>query len=499
MMKNLNSNKKGVALLTVVLFFLVMVILLGGLLFATVNNLKNTQTAQKHTSVYYAAESGINLQVAKFLDLFEQAKTNKWPLATLQFHINALKDTINDTDNSLILKDNMDNPVSSVVSIDGPFSDPALPNYTFYSIESIGTIGGVQRTLTTNFGYEYKVGSGVLMPISGAVIANAGVNVQNGTITGAIASNLVGTSVLDIRNVNCSLIPTITIPASDTSPCSNKVVLTKPIVFSDVTLPTYPSLSSLKEVTLSGNTLTLPDPDTQIGKPKGYFINNVYPDGKLTINLGSWATDIENVILRVTGTWDFGREIEVTGTGNLLVLMDHTSSINISAPINQNLSDPTKFLLVLKSNNGNQDIRISNGNTVVASILSDSTANITWNKANFFGFLVTNSGYTDGDGDADDYDGWVSISAGSSIGGTAKPPIWVYAPHATVDIQAANTTFYGTVMANAVEMNANKGGIVYVGATTEYPFSDWTILPGVPSGELAPTDIEYRITPIKEN
>ena len=120
MMKNIHTNKKGVALLTVVLFFLVMVILLGGLLFATVNNLKNTQTAQKHTSVYYAAESGINLQLAKFMNLFETAKANNWSISNLENQIIALRNSVNSTDGLVTMKDNLGKPTSTMVTMSGP-------------------------------------------------------------------------------------------------------------------------------------------------------------------------------------------------------------------------------------------------------------------------------------------------------------------------------------------------------------------------------------------
>ena len=346
MMKNIHTNKKGVALLTVVLFFLVMVILLGGLLFATVNNLKNTQTAQKHTSVYYAAESGINLQLAKFMNLFETAKANNWSISNLENQIIALRNSVNSTDGLVTMKDNLGKPTSTMVTMSGPHSDLNHPNYTFYRIQSIGTVGGVQRTLSTSIGYEYALGSGPLLPIAGAIVVNRGIDVQNGSVVGSIATNLAGGSTISMRRVNCNLIPQFTVPTLGTSPCPTKEVKmeeNKHIVFSDIVLPQYPTnaelLSKYTQVTLVSNTITLPDPGTKVG----YYISNISPTNTLTIDLGNWMDPLDYVVLRVTGTMSFTRRINVIGTGRVMLLMDHNSGITISGSINPGSNDPTKI------------------------------------------------------------------------------------------------------------------------------------------------------------
>lgn len=493
-MRKLYQERKGVALLTVVLFFLVMVILLGGLLFATVSNLRNTQTAQKHTSVYYAAESGINLQIAKFLDLFETAKANNWTISYLENQIIALRNAINSTDGQVSMKDNLGNPTSATVLMTGPHSDASYPDYTFFSIQSTGTVGGVQRTLTTNIGYEYVLGSGPLLPISGAIVVNSGINVQNGNVVGSIATNLDDSSTIYMRTVNCSLIPQFTVPTLGASPCPAKEVLMsedKHIVFSDIVLPLYPTAADLSNrytlATMNSNTITLADP----GLKDGYYISNISPTGTLTINLGNWMDPLEYVKLRVTGTMNFNQRINVTGTGRVMLLLDHNSGVTISGQINPTSNDPAKIMLVFKSNITSQSLTIANNNIVVASILSDSKANVSWNQAQFFGFFATNAGYND-------YTGQVSISANSDIGSGSRPPIWIYAPYANVNLQG-NANFYGTVMANSYSMNSNQTTLTYKALDTGYPFSEWTVLPGVPSGEMAPSEIEYRITPIKEN
>lgn len=507
-MKIIQNNKKGVALLTVVLYFLVLVILLSGLLFATVSNLGNSQTTQKHTSVFYAAESGINLQVSKFIDLFEQAKSNKWTVGVLKNKIALLVDEINDVDHTVTFKDNLGNDVTAEITISSPFTDPSFPAYTFYSITSVGNIDGVSRTLTTNLGFEYVVGTGPLMPISGAIIVNSSIDVENknSSIVGSIASNMLNGGTIDFKSgFDCSKIPAITVPQGTTIPSGCKYSkLENQIVFSEIVLPEYPSSSLLssKYININANPstyltttkLTLPNPGTK----EGYYITNLTPTGNFTIDLGNWADEQEIVTLRVTGSMSFNSSYTVTGKGKLMILLDHTSDLTISGNVNSTLTDPTKFLLILKSNSSNPEIRIANNTTFVGSILSDSNHDVVWLKAKFLGFLATNAGYTDGDGDADDYDGLVSISANTTMGAGTEPPIWIYAPHANVNLQGGGK-FYGTVMGYSFTMNSAQTTLEYKASTTGYPFSDWTILPGIPNGELAPTDIDYRITPIKEN
>lgn len=162
-MKNLHSNKKGVALLTVVLFFLVMVILLGGLLFATVNNLKNTQTAQKHTSVYYAAESGLNIYISYIQDIASLAVLNKWDLDDFESELHDLVGT--HLENTF--HDNLGNPVSSSIEITEPgdlIGEVGMEGYRFVSIISTGNIDGISREVSTKF--IYRLESGTLTNVS---------------------------------------------------------------------------------------------------------------------------------------------------------------------------------------------------------------------------------------------------------------------------------------------------------------------------------------------
>lgn len=70
MMKTL-KNKQGVSLLIVVMYFLVIVLLLGGLFAVSIGNFENQNTASSHTSAFYVAESGINLMIGQLEDEIE--------------------------------------------------------------------------------------------------------------------------------------------------------------------------------------------------------------------------------------------------------------------------------------------------------------------------------------------------------------------------------------------------------------------------------------------
>lgn len=533
MMKNLHFDKKGVALLTVVLFFLVMVILLGGLLFATVNNLKNTQTAQKHTSVYYAAESGINLQVAKFLNLFETAKDENWTVGSLNASVESLKNQIN-SDNEVLLKDNLGNPVKTTITISGPFTETDFPNHTFYSIQSVGSVGGVERTLSTNFGYEYIPGVGDVAELAAAIIVNGSINIDSGFVEGPIASNMepVGSAVLNIKNFGknnsaftCDLVGEdygdIVLPQSyiDLANSSNTDLLmnpcpsiTKPqdkkIVFSDIKIGEFTSYDKLVKVTATSSSLTLPSlPSGKVG----FWIEDldINRNGNFVINLGTWAESEETLItLRVkavslTNGIRFSKgNIIINGKGRLQVLVDQTSEIDIATDINvdDTVKDPNKFMLILRTNNMPRALKISNNTKVVSSILTDSTANIDWKNMIYYGILVSNAGFISGENALQTYEGVVNFQAGSVSGETGYPPIWIYAPYANVHLQSAGTEVVGMIMGNSFSMSTQGGGVKYeLDEDMDYPFNTWVPLPYLESGDPINSSIEYRITPIKEN
>lgn len=507
------KSRSGVALMTVVLFFLVLVILLGGLQFISLNNLKNTQTTQKHTSVYYIAESGINLQVAKFMDLFQYAIDNNWTDDQFNDAMLNLRDQINGDENLESFKDNLGNSANAIISISGPNPDSDFPGYFIYTIESIGTISDISRTLTADIRYKYEVGDGVIADIEGAIITNGSIHIQNGIVKGAVASNLDDGATFTIREqietTNCESINTdndgneiigITLPLDSISPCIddfNDIEEGKKIIFSDIVLPTYPTSSQITTdyINLNSSTLytagklTLPDPGTK----SGYVLTNLTPNQNYTIDLGNWMDSNEYVILRITNTMSFSRSYTVTGTGKLMLLLNHNSNLTIpqSARINQNSDDPTKFLIVLKSNASNPTFTIHQNAIVVASILSDSTADLSLPARGFFGFIASNAGYND-------YVGTVNITANSQIGSINKPPIWIYAPYAHVAM-SGNSYFYGTIMSNSFTMNASGSHLIYKTPTYNYPFSEWTPLPTIDNGSPAETSLEFVITPIKEN
>lgn len=64
-MRTRKINSKGIALVTVVLFFLVLVILLGGVMFSSISNQGNAMLSKDHSSSYYVAESGLNVTIEK--------------------------------------------------------------------------------------------------------------------------------------------------------------------------------------------------------------------------------------------------------------------------------------------------------------------------------------------------------------------------------------------------------------------------------------------------
>ena len=492
--KNIN-NQKGMALLTVILIFLVLITILAGVMnYATVNQ-RNSQTSSKFTTAYYTAESGLNLQVAKFDELLQLAKTNNSTITQVNDAINNLVNSINNNNNTVPLSSSLGDSNVATVSVTGPTSSTIGGKvYTVYRITSVGTLAGVSRSVYQDVGYYYVLGSGTLNNISGAVITQGAITQSHGTITGDIASNLINNSKI---NLDTCPIPTGTdtlnisvfknnYTASDLNICNNQLntPYLNEIIFSPIILPSYPDVANLQQVTIKNNTITLPSLNTYPTKT-GFYINSLTPSSSLTIKLNG-ASDKELIYLKVVGSFSINSKITVTGLGRLLVLVNFNQNLKINGNVNENGTDPTKYLLVLKRPNTstNKTLEVSNGIKFVGSIMSDSTGDFKWQQVSYYGFLVTNASLID-------------IQSGS-VFGSATRPIWIYAPNAKVSIGSEGTGIFGSVMSSSINMTGNNSFLTYTGMNIDYPFEAWTPLPYIENGTATQSDLQMSYYPIIE-
>lgn len=505
-MRKIHQERRGVALLTVVLFFLVMVILLGGLLFATVNNLKNTQTAQKHTSVYYAAESGLNLYLSYVQDLADEAILDKWDLADFESELILLSGTHLETS----YRDNLGNPVSASISITEPADKIGMDGFRFISLVSEGYISGITREVSTEFIYQVESGSASVNPIKleGAVITQGKIQQDSGNknpIEGPIASNngpfslqKCPTTLDEDGNVIKAPIsyPASLSPDPTISGCSSPIrdELSQTIIFEPIDLAA--------DFNVSGGFNT---PFINDGSVLDLKCESGCSTGKRQFQIPSWPNS-PNVEVRLYGL----SETDITylklttmpsqmtslvtfvGAGRLVVFFDLDKNLTIGNGV-QNLRpdgtgrDSSKLSIVmLKKGETKYNLDISS--PFYGSVLTDANIGLDWNNKEFFGYLVANT------------TGIVDLKANSDFG-TENQPIYFYLPLADINFQA-NAKLYGSIMANTYTSQSNKSTVVYTKMVDKYPFSKWAPLPYAEtetSGEAGDTSVSYMIMPIKEN
>ena len=81
---NVLRNKKGIAILSVLLMFTVMMILVGALTMTSVRNINQSKVSSQSIAAFYAAEAGLNMVVNDFVTL------NELPNVSTQDIINGL-------------------------------------------------------------------------------------------------------------------------------------------------------------------------------------------------------------------------------------------------------------------------------------------------------------------------------------------------------------------------------------------------------------------------
>ena len=179
-------NNKGMALITVVLIFLILVIMLGGAMFAAVVNQRNALFANDHTKAYYVAESGINTRISQIesylynpgIDYTPGSEDLKQYLADAMFAINANK-VVDVGDGNF-----------AIVNVNGPLQYGDLPNADVYVLRSTGYVRDVIRTLEVEVVIYLTYGSGE-STMNKAVISRSStwMRSNNGLIRGDVFTN----------------------------------------------------------------------------------------------------------------------------------------------------------------------------------------------------------------------------------------------------------------------------------------------------------------------
>ena len=507
-------NKKGVALITVVLIFLILVVMLSGVMFWSVSNNSKTAFGSQHTAAYYSAESAINLQLARFEELYAQAKTSTpvWDVGKVKAEFDNLMLEINNN-NRVDFSDFMGQTNFSLITVSKVENKLGFEEWSFFEISAEGKVGDVTRILSTEFGFRQIYRPGIIPELGGAIIVKGGINISNSQarIQGNIASNLEDfgdpAGQIVIENQQCGVYPAvervwqIAIP-NPTTPenrvrsgtgqrnpsCSSQISNLSPttITFEDISLPPYTPIGLEKQIV--NGVLDLTGSNLPTGQ-KRFYISD-FPNNNLSIKLDGHSED-ELIYLRVNGSYNFNSRVTIEGQGRLLVLMDLKTNINLNSPIFVKgldgsevlATDTARFNVVFRKVD---DVRYTlRANGFRGSVLTDADVLINFQNNAYYGFMVTRS------------TGTVSITS-NSILGTETSPIWIYTPLAHAHYQAG-TNLYGSVIAQSFYMQSGNTKIIHKDLNTLYPFQQWAPLPYNEEAQGSTSDLEFVIEPIIEN
>ena len=253
-------NNKGVALVTVVLFFLVLVILLGGVMFSSISNQGNAIRSKEHTSAYYVAESGMNITLEK-LKYFLTVQ-NDYSSIDIGDYLEMMEDLNNFLLNEL--------HTSSGTLMSGKYNiyvEQDLLDSELYFIKSIGEVNNVERTLMTTFDID-RIEEELMKAVvakNSIINSNPGGN-PTGFIIGEVAS-LMENDDAEVFLAGCG-IGTVYIPENEVATvnesCTNIEIIDedKIPVFDETAINealenyTYVSDSNLVEVDVVNNEYT---------------------------------------------------------------------------------------------------------------------------------------------------------------------------------------------------------------------------------------------------
>lgn len=494
-MYNKNLNNKGVALVTVVLFFLVLVILLGGVMFSSISNQGNAMLSKEHSSAYYVAESGLNITIEKLNIYLNDNGYAAIPPSQYVSMMNSLVTEIESYDGQSNTLNGVNPNGTYVIEVLSPASNT-------YTLRSTGTVNGVSRTIEGSFVFDP-----ILENMAKAVVAKSSITTSSGgSIIGPIANLMLGDD--PTIDITCQGGATTDIPEAfypnplpaDASidygscpPPDATSAIVGTVNITEFTLPEHLD-TGLKTIVPSGNTYTFPELGTG---ENGYYIASL-PTTNMIFDLGSGSSnDVHHLYVGTADTGSFSSvgDIEVIGAGQLKVHVEIfpvydkkgaevplTFSWGGNVDYNQTLlttPEIAKFQLIIQDVGFVSTIpifTIPNSNTFIGSLMMDRV-NLEIGNIDFRGFIATLGTQ-------------INITSTAEITG----PMWIYAPNADV-IMKANGTINGSITANSVDFSS--------GATLEYlsyqgPLPPELALPLFVGGEPIPVGITFRFTNFKE-
>jgi hypothetical protein len=173
------KQKSGVAIMAVMLFFMVMMIMIGALTIYSQGNLRLSGVSAQNTASYYAAEAGIKRVVNDFEELM-----NDSTLTLAQF-VSLVDNVIlyHESNPRVDLSDNAGAESYAMISFIDKFHNQVSRTFGF-TIVSTGFVNGQTRTLETLVDLEYGslTGSNQGFAIRHAVLVRNSITTSNNSV-----------------------------------------------------------------------------------------------------------------------------------------------------------------------------------------------------------------------------------------------------------------------------------------------------------------------------
>jgi hypothetical protein len=494
-MNKILNQKKGIALMTVLLTFLSLFILLSAIVYLSIQNTDNTKLTSDYSKAYYIAESSLNKRMAEVNSLFTTL-ANSNPNSADLFTLLENEIALLPTDLSYDQTTDDDSAVLSIIASDG---SEDYPSYMFYTITATGTVNGTSRTLSKEVGFAYSQGGPGLI-IGKAILTQRGMIIgsQNSTVVGPIASNLLDNTEIDLKSTQ-TLIPMAFVPIGKTSyvktasRIGNRITeVDMPFIFPIINYPVIPTASPtmVPSYTFVNSKATI----NVFGY--SYLENMVVAQGEtLVINLGSRGTASTRKMLRVKNI-NVSGNIRVIGTGRLLLVFEYGkgtltmgSKFNVCGDVvgSCQAADPdyTKFLFYLKTP------------YVTKGDLGNYPKLVFSNLQLFYGSLLAE--YVDVEVKSSNFKGHI-VSSGNEVNFSANAYIkraLFYAPFATLKIDS-NAVLSGSLISNYFEIANPQTIVTYLEVDKEtFPFS--IDFPTTTTTEYEPGSTDIIEGPIVEN
>lgn len=489
------KEKRGIALLTVMLTFLSLFILLSAIVSMSINNANTTITTNNYSKAYYVAESSLNKRLAEIDTIFTtlaESNPNHSDLFTL------LENEFSTLPSLLTFDQTSDDDSASLsfIASEGTYE---YPNYVFYKLVVTGTVNNVSRTLSKEIGFSYTQGGPGLI-IGKAVLTQRGMIIgsQNSTVVGPIASNLLDNTTIDIRStqtqVSMAFVPTAkTSFVSNPTRIGNRITeVASPFIFPVINYPVIPTSSPtlISPYTFVNNKATI----NVVGH--SYLESMTIAQGQtLVINLGTKGTSGTRKMLRVKDI-NVSGNIRVIGTGRLLLVFEYGkgtltmgSKFNVCGDTIGSCvtADPdyTKFLFYLKTP------------YVTKGDLANYPKLVFSNLQLFYGSLLAEQ--VDVEVKSDNFKGHI-VTSGNTVNFSANAVIkkaLFYAPFATITIDS-NAVLTGSLVANYFTISNPQTMVTYVEVDKEtFPFS--IDFPTTSTSDYVPGSIDIIEGPVQEN